>query len=70
MTTVPGVEADFAAQVCRDVAVVAGHDLDGDAEPVEAGERLVDVGLGRVGEAEEAVEGEVALVVVARGDRS
>ena len=59
------VEADLATEVCRDGAVVAGDDLDGDAEPVEAGERLVDVGLGWVGEAEETVEGEVALVVAA-----
>ena len=59
------VEADFATKVRRDGAVVAGDDLDGDAEPVEPSERLVDVGLGWVGEAEEAVEGEVALVVAA-----
>ena len=51
------------AEVRGDLAVVSGDDLDRDAETVEAGERLLDVGFGRVGEGEEAVEGEVVLVV-------
>src|SRR5439155_23788977 len=45
--------------------IVAGDDLDRDAKTVEAGERLLDVGFGRVGEAEEALEREAALVVSA-----
>ena len=61
-----GVHADVPAEVRRDLAVVAGDDLDGDAETVETGERLLHVGLGGVGEAEEAVQGEVALVVAAQ----
>ena len=39
--TVAGVEADLAAEVRRDLAVVAGDDLDRDPEPGEAGERLL-----------------------------
>src|SRR5205823_4895886 len=61
----PRVEADLAAEVGCDLTVVAGHDLHGDAKTVEAGERLLDVGSGRVGEAEEALERKAALVVSA-----
>ena len=60
-----GVEADLAAEVRGDLAVVAGDDLDGDPEAREPGERVLDVGLDRVGEAEKALEGEVVLVVLA-----
>ena len=59
------VEADLAAEVRRDLAVVAGDDLDGDPEPGKPGERVLDVGLDQVGEAEEALERELALVVLA-----
>ena len=61
-----GVESDLAAEVRCDLAVVAGDDLDRDPEALEPGERCLDVGLDRVGEAEESLEGEVALVVLAQ----
>ena len=60
-----GVEADLAADVCRDLTVVAGDDLDGDLEPCEPRERFLDVGFDGIGEAEESLQGEVVLVVFA-----
>jgi hypothetical protein len=53
------------AEAGGDLAVVAGDDLDRDAEAGQALERSGHVRLRRVGEAEEAIQPEVALVRVA-----
>ena len=59
------LETDLAAEVCCNLAVVAGNDLHRDPEPREACERFLHVRLGRVAEAEEAVQREAALVFAA-----
>ena len=60
------VEPDVAAHLGRDGAVVAGDDLDRDAERSELGDRLAGVGLGRVDEGEEPGQVQIALVLRTR----
>ena len=55
-------EADVVAHLRRDGSVVAGDDLDGNADPVEFGDRFAGVGLRSVDEGQVAAEVEVALV--------
>ena len=56
------VESDVAADLGGDDAVVAGDDLDRDAERGELGDRRAGVGLGPVDEGEEPDQVQVVLV--------
>ena len=63
----PGRQAEVGADLGRHGRVVAGEDLDRDAEAGQPLQRRAGVGLGRVEEDQEAAEGEVVLV--GRGER-
>jgi hypothetical protein len=60
-------QAEGSTRMLRDPVVVAGHDLDANAQPVQPSERVGDVGLDRVCEDQEPGEVEVPLVL--RADR-
>ena len=63
-------DADVAADLARDGAVVARDDLDRDAEAREFGDRRAGIGLGAIDEREKALETESTLVCRRRRDES
>jgi hypothetical protein len=56
------VQAEVAADLAGDGAVVAGDDLDDHTKTVEFGDRLAGIGFGAVDEGEEADQVQVVLV--------
>ncbi len=62
-----GLEPDRLGDMGGDVTVVAGDDLDADAEAVEIRERGHDLGLDRIEEQQEAGKGHVPLVTAVIG---
>ena len=60
------VDADVATNLCGHCPIVAGDDLDHDAEVVELADRRSGIGLRAIDEREKSDEGQLALIVGTR----